>query len=462
MKPASENGERPFDPGLNVQIVHDPLGFQYGPGIFGPKPEYRRLDSIRSSLSDPACSGPDPVYAIAMDVGKEEHRAELQARTLLFGLVTFAVGRLGEEPVRSQGHVHRISSHSGWSPPELYEIWSGRAVIYMQEFAANDPGRCFAVEAGPGDVVVVPPGWAHATLSADPARPMTFAAWCDREYGFLYDEVRKRGGLAWYAVLDAAGRLEWRPNPKYRKSQLVVGPPRDYRELGLDRSTPIYARFEQDPSSVQWVSEPGRVAEHWKNFVPCRVENHRSHPRERGGPGVVSRLGGNSHRSTAVAYGSREGPEQGDRTVKQGFGKERRTEQKIVVVVEDLIFLSKIQQTAKLTSIATETVELEKLCERLAEQQSTAAIILDLNHRSGQALDALRTIKSNPQTRRIPVIGFLSHVQADLAKAAREAGCDLLLARSAFASQLPELLRRYASLPSPPSPLLQGEPRSGV
>jgi glucose-6-phosphate isomerase, archaeal len=260
-----------FYPGLNVQILHNPLGFQYGRGIFGPKPEYRRLDAIRRSLRDPTCSGPDPVYAIAMDVGKEEHRDQLEARMLLFGLVTFAAGRLGSEPVRSQGHAHRISRHSGWSPPELYEIWSGRAVVYMQEFAADDPGRCFAVEAEQGDVVVVPPGWAHATLSADPAQAMTFAAWCDREYGFLYDEVRARGGLAWFAVLDADGRLEWRPNPKYKGRELILGAPREYGDLGLDSATPIYVQFEKDPSSVQWVSDPAPFREHWTNFVPTRL-----------------------------------------------------------------------------------------------------------------------------------------------------------------------------------------------
>lgn len=261
-----------FDPGIDMQVLHDPLRFRYGPGVFGPEPEYRRLDAIRASLSNPSCTGPDPVYAIAMDVGKQEHRDELKARMLLFGIVAFAAGRLGNEPVRSQGHVHRVSIHSGWSPPELYEIWSGRAVIYMQEFTGEDPGRCFAVEAGVGDVIVVPPRWAHATISADPTQPVTFAAWCDREYGFLYDQVRARVGLAWYALLDANGKLKWQPNPRYVASELCLGPPEDYRRLGLDRSLPIYTQFEKSPSSVQWVSEPALCEEYWKHFVPCRPD----------------------------------------------------------------------------------------------------------------------------------------------------------------------------------------------
>jgi glucose-6-phosphate isomerase, archaeal len=134
-----------------------------------------------------------------MDVARRSDHEALQSRMLLFGVVAYARGRLGEEPVRSQGHVHCVSSHSGWSPPELYEIWSGRAVILMQEHPADNPGRVYAVEAGTGEKVLVPPGWAHATISADRHRPL-FGALCDREFGFEYEQLRKRRGLAWYPL----------------------------------------------------------------------------------------------------------------------------------------------------------------------------------------------------------------------------------------------------------------------
>jgi glucose-6-phosphate isomerase len=72
-----------FDPGIGVIPVREPLGFCYEPGVFGPQPERRPLDAIRRSLRDPACAGPDPVYAIAMDVGREEIRTELEQSMLL-------------------------------------------------------------------------------------------------------------------------------------------------------------------------------------------------------------------------------------------------------------------------------------------------------------------------------------------------------------------------------------------
>ena len=50
---------------------------------------------IRASLRDPQCKGPEQVYSIAMDVGKEEHRALLNKLHLLFGVVTYSAGKLG-------------------------------------------------------------------------------------------------------------------------------------------------------------------------------------------------------------------------------------------------------------------------------------------------------------------------------------------------------------------------------
>ena len=64
-----------FDPMLDVRLSPTSLSFGYGSGVFGPQPEFRRIDDIRYSLLDPHCSGPDPVYAIAMDVGRIPHPA---------------------------------------------------------------------------------------------------------------------------------------------------------------------------------------------------------------------------------------------------------------------------------------------------------------------------------------------------------------------------------------------------
>jgi glucose-6-phosphate isomerase len=256
-----------FDPGLDMTLRAGELAFDYGPEVTGPVPEMRRLDTIRASLREPQCGGPDPVYGIAMDVCRPADAADLNRRYLLFGVVAYAAGRLGDEPVRSQGHIHAPAPHSGWSTPELFEIWEGHAIIYAQEFAEDAPGRCIAVEAGPGDQVVVPPGWAHCVINADEGSRMVFGALCERQYGFLYEGVRAHGGLAWFPLL-CNGRIEWQPNPRYSKSSIEVRGPRSYPELGLDAKVPIYRQYQQNPEAVQWISEPARVATLWQTLEP--------------------------------------------------------------------------------------------------------------------------------------------------------------------------------------------------
>lgn len=257
-----------FDPGFTLSLAENELKFEYGPGVFGPEHEMRRLDAIRPSLRDPQCKGPDPVYGIAMDVGRESERAMLNERMLLFGAVIYAKGRLGDEPVRSQGHIHAVAPHCGWSTPEIFEIWSGTAIVYAQERAEDDPGRCIAVTARAGQQVVVPPNWAHCVINADPGCRMSFGAWCDRQYGFEYTGVRAHRGLAWFPLLTAAGRIDWKANPAYRKSVLEEQGVRPYPELGLDTKKSLYRQFLDDPETIMFVPDPGRMAEAWTTFVP--------------------------------------------------------------------------------------------------------------------------------------------------------------------------------------------------
>lgn len=258
-----------FDRGLAVEFENEGMRFVYGPGVFGCEPEHRRLDAIRASLRDPECDGPDPVYSIAMDVGRVEDKAELERRMLLFGAVAYSAGRLGREPVRSQGHVHAVAPHCGWSTPEVFEIWEGRAVVYAQERMEDDPGCCVAVEASVGEQVVVPPGWGHYVVNADPAARMVFGALCDRQYGFEYHGVRARGGMAWFPIFGEDGAIRWERNARYGVgAAMEVRGARSYPELGLRGDRPLYGQFVQDARTVQWVSEPGLVGEIWKSFRP--------------------------------------------------------------------------------------------------------------------------------------------------------------------------------------------------
>lgn len=115
---------------------------------------------------------------------------------------------------------------------------------------------------------------------------------------------------------------------------------------------------------------------------------------------------------------------------------------KIVAVLNDLMFQVKIQQAAKQAGF--EPVFVQSQQDALAQaKHSPAVMILDLNHSALDPLDTIAKLKSNAETSTLKLLGYVSHVQADLVRAAREMGCDAVIARSAFSQNLLAILSQY-------------------
>lgn len=79
-------------------------------------------------------------------------------------------------------------------------------------------------------------------------------------------------------------------------------------------------------------------------------------------------------------------------------------------------------------------------------QWRPALILFDLANRSIPWEEWIALLTSVPATRRIPVICFGSHMDVASMQAARAAGAKLVLARSRFVSELPELIQKHARI----------------
>ena len=109
---------------------------------------------------------------------------------------------------------------------------------------------------------------------------------------------------------------------------------------------------------------------------------------------------------------------------------------RVLAAMEDLLFKSKVSETASRLGIEAKFPRSpEKLLAALRDSPPDL-LVLDLNSARFDPLALLREIDADY----VPTVGFLSHVQKDLAVAAREAGCDRVMARSAFTRELPRIL----------------------
>ncbi len=118
----------------------------------------------------------------------------------------------------------------------------------------------------------------------------------------------------------------------------------------------------------------------------------------------------------------------------------------VIAAVDDLFFSAKIEAAARQLAIKVVIAgDFQQLSESL-KSLLPDTVILDLNSRVCAPLEALRQIKSDPALSAVWTIGFFSHVQVDLQREAKEAGCDQVVARSAFSARLPEYLLRDSKL----------------
>ena len=118
---------------------------------------------------------------------------------------------------------------------------------------------------------------------------------------------------------------------------------------------------------------------------------------------------------------------------------------KILAVLEDLFFTVKISDLAKRSGIDVEFVKSEAdVVER--SKDKPLFIVIDLNSHSVDAIKLISLLKSDDETRRITLIGYVSHVQGEVKQKAHEAGCDMVLARSAFSQNLPVILKRHSGV----------------
>ena len=112
----------------------------------------------------------------------------------------------------------------------------------------------------------------------------------------------------------------------------------------------------------------------------------------------------------------------------------------MMAAVEDLLFRSKIDETATQLGIEASFPRNPKKLTAAMQESPPDLLILDLNSARFEPLGLLQNIKSEEGTKNVKTVGFLSHVQKDLAVAAKEAGCDRVMARSAFTKDLPKIL----------------------
>jgi CheY-like chemotaxis protein len=112
----------------------------------------------------------------------------------------------------------------------------------------------------------------------------------------------------------------------------------------------------------------------------------------------------------------------------------------VLAIVDDLMFASKIKTAAGQLGVVVAFARSSAAALAAMRESAPALVILDLNNPRTDPLGTVAAMKRDPATASIRTVGYASHVQTDVIDAAREAGVDEVMARSAFTARLGEIL----------------------
>jgi CheY-like chemotaxis protein len=118
----------------------------------------------------------------------------------------------------------------------------------------------------------------------------------------------------------------------------------------------------------------------------------------------------------------------------------------IVAAITDLMLQSRLLEQARALGYQVRVADTPDAV-RDALAAGPALLVVDLQAQGLDWRDAVALAKE----RDARVLAYGQHTQAALLRAAREAGCDRVVARSTFVEELPQLLYELAGAP-PPAP----------
>lgn len=112
----------------------------------------------------------------------------------------------------------------------------------------------------------------------------------------------------------------------------------------------------------------------------------------------------------------------------------------IVCVVDDLIFSIKIKTAAKHLGVELYFERSRDQVLAIIRDKRPSLVIFDLNSAKLDPMAAISALKADPDLRTVRTLGYVAHVDGGTVAAARQAGIDEVLARSAFTERLGEIL----------------------
>lgn len=169
-----------------------------------------------------------------------------------YDLTLIKPGKIGNQPVRTVGHLHKIMGKMG-RPAEIYQVLSGSAIFLFHDTKTN---RVYAVRKNKGGKIIIPPQCAHITINASPSKPLLvsdiFINFGKHDYNFF----KKTRGPAWYPMMDKKNRINFEKNILIKKTVPFSWKKSKLLPFGLSPKKSLYKEYVSGADKFSFLWNP--------------------------------------------------------------------------------------------------------------------------------------------------------------------------------------------------------------
>jgi CheY-like chemotaxis protein len=112
----------------------------------------------------------------------------------------------------------------------------------------------------------------------------------------------------------------------------------------------------------------------------------------------------------------------------------------VIAVIDDMFLASKVRATAKALGMLAVFPRGLDAFRHSIDDIVPHIIVVDLQHAKLDPIALGSELKTNEKLAAVPVVGFFSHVEAELHRKAVQAGYDQVMPRSVFFGELANIL----------------------
>lgn len=249
----------------------------FGEALQEKDPDIRYLkDMVKVLYSKNGEAVEDPwreLYYMFRDLCLPRDKDLFDERRFRYDITVLLPGSVGEEYIKTAGHYHPEKEGTGVTYPEVYEVLNGRAhYIFQQPVELHDPQKgldeIVAVEAGPGEKVVVPAGFGHVTVNPFP-EPLIMSNLVADDFASVYEPIYSMGGAGYFELFSEeentpvfVPNLNYSPLPRLKFCRAM-----DYTALSLSKEMPLYTAFIENPQGFSFLKEPEYYSAEFEDYI---------------------------------------------------------------------------------------------------------------------------------------------------------------------------------------------------